>query len=380
MNKLFYFYPHCFLKSTNKEILVYDTLSQRHVYLKNNPLSKEDRKSFRIGFVNVSESVNDFVNLCFSKELGYFVDFEKVSPLIYGRELNFVSSIHKEREALGYNLQSNTNLLLREVTILLNNGKDDYADELCLQMDYPKCNNESIKLDYFLQQLSPFQYLENIILAGEIELSELEDTLEYMQKYNVDVIHRVMFNSFNNVIELKLLDRFDKFSVELLVDNSVDMAQARFFLRDKVYLKAIIKTLSDVDFFSGFKDVFYLPILFPERYNIDVLTQMILSEDEILHSSKSVMDCNMSDYVNHNIFGHITIDHTGIVSVWGKRIASIFEYDLPSIINRWVGQDDCTWYKTRNKKYTCKECALQCLCPSISIYEEMGLYKSACSI
>lgn len=380
MNRFFYFYPHCFLKSTDKEVLVYDTMSKLYVYLKASPLSRADRETFQMGYVKVSESLNDFVNLCLSNELGYFVEFERVLPFFESRGLEFVTSLSKERKALGYNLHSHTNSILREVTIQLKNSKDDYSDEMCLQIEYPKFNNESINLDFILQQLSSFQYLENIIIAGEIEKSELEKTLKYAEDYNIRVVHRIMFDSFNYALELKLIDRYDIFSIELLIDNSVDTAKIEHLSQDKIYVKAIVKTINDVQLFDRMKSVMYEPVLSRNHNNKDIISQMILSEDEILSTSKSIKDCIIADCVNPSIFGHLTIDNGGFVYVLGKRIASVFESDLSSIVNRWVGQDNCLWYKTRREKSKCKDCALQCLCPPISIYEELGLFENACTI
>lgn len=380
MNKLFCFYPHCHLKSTEKEVLVYDTLTKKHVYLKESPLSKVDKESFRQGFVKVSKSLDGFINKCFASELGYFLDFDRVPPFFYDRNLEFVTSLNKEKKALGHNLQSYTNLLLRKITILLNNSKDDYSDEMYHQMEYPKNNRDEIKLDNILQQLSLFQNLENITLAGEIEMSLLWNALLYLKGYNIGIIHRIMFDAFNYGLESELLDMFGNYSIELLVDNSVDTARINSLIRDRIYVKAIINSIDDVEVLGGIKDVIYMPVLSNSLDNTVILTQMIMPENDILNSSKSIKDCRISDYVNTSVFGHLTINYNGEVSVLGKRVASIFDSDLSSIINRWVGQDNCIWYKTRGKKSTCKECALQCLCPPISIYEELGLYKSPCSI
>ena len=380
MNKLFCFYPHCHLKNTDKEVLVYDTLTKRHVYLKESPLSKVDNESLRLGFVRVSKSLDDFVNQCFACELGYFVEYDRVPPFFYERNLEFITSLNKERKALGHNLQSYTNQLLREVTVLLNNGKDDYSDEMYLQMEYPKYNRDEIKLDNILQQLSLFQNIESIILAGEIKMSLLWDALLFLKEYNIGVIHRVMFDAFNYELESELLDMFGYYSIELLVDNSDDIVRINSLIRDRICVKAIIKTIDEIETLSGIKDVLYLPVLSINHDNSDVLIQMILSEEEILNSSKSIKDCRISDYVNPTIWGHLIIDNNGDVSVLGKRIASCFDSDMSSIINRWVGQDNCIWYKTRGMKSACKECALQSLCPPISIHEELGLYKNACTI
>lgn len=380
MNRLFYFYPHCYIKSTNKEVLVYDTLTKRNVYLKENPMSKNDKESFRMGFVYFSESLDDFVNQCLVNELGYFVDYDEIPPILYGRELEFVTSLNKERKALGFNLQSYTNSLLREVTILLNNSKDSYTDEMYLQIEYPKYNNQRIALDYIFQQLHPFQYLETIILAGEVGMSMLSNVLVRAKEHNIHVIHRIFFDSINYAFEIELLDRFDNYSLELLVDNSIDISQVKRRIRNQICIKAIVKESNDVYFFETIENVVYLPVLSSNHDNKEILSQMLLSEREILSSSKSIKDCLMSDSVNSIIFGHLTIDLDGSIYVFNKKIASVFESDLPSVVNRWASDKNCIWYKTRKKKNTCKECALHGLCPPISIYEEIGFYKNPCTI
>ena len=130
MNTVFYFYPHCYLKSTDKEILVYNTLNKKNVYLKNYPLLQCEKETFQRGFIKVSEKHDDFLNQCMALDLGYYLEFEKVVPFMYKRKMEFVTSLDKERNALGYNLQSYTNSLLREVTFLLNNGKKDITQEM----------------------------------------------------------------------------------------------------------------------------------------------------------------------------------------------------------------------------------------------------------
>ena len=67
------------------------------------------------------------------------------------------------------------------------------------------------------------------------------DALLYLKEYNISVIHRVMFNAFNYELELELLDMFGNFSIELLVDNSVDLARINSLIRDRICVKAISK-------------------------------------------------------------------------------------------------------------------------------------------
>lgn len=380
MNTIFFFYPHCYLKSTDNEILVYDTLNKRHVYLKNYPLLQCEKDSFQRGFIKVSKNHDDFLNQCLANDLGYYFDSEKVVPFMYNRNLDFVTSLDKERKALGYNLQSYTNSLLREVTIFLNNSKKELSEEMCLQMEYPRYNNACIDMDFLLKQLSSFQCIETIILSGELKTSLLYNVLEYAKNHNIYVIHRIVYNSDIITTVLKLMNKYSNLSIEIFVDSLCEMAQIKYIIKDQICVKAIIKSVNDVEKFNGLENIIYLPVLSSKRNNTDILLQMMLSVDEILHSTKTIKECLLSDYINPDIYGHLTIDYDGSVSCHGKVIASIDESDLTSVVNHWIGDDDCMWYETRRKKDTCKDCALQSLCPPISIYEKIGIYKCPCKM
>lgn len=380
MNTFFYFYPHCYLKSTDNEILVYNTFNKRNVYLKNYSLLQCDKESFQRGFLKASGNHDDFLNQCLANDLGYYLDFEKVVPFMYNRNVDFVTSLDKERKALGYNLQSYTNSLLREVTFLLNNGKKDITEEMCLQMEYPRFNDVSVDIEFLLKQLSPFHYLETIVLSGEIETSLLCKTLEYANINNIHVVHRISYDTFFKTKTLELMDIYSNLSIELLVDSICDITKIKSIIKDKIFVKAIIKSANDVEKFEGFENVLFVPVLSTKHNNTDILQQMILSEEEILHSTKTIKECLLSDYINPIVYGHLTIDYDGSVSCFGNRIANVYESDLASVVNHWIGDEDCIWYETRKKKDICKDCALQSLCPPISIYEKIGIYKCPCKI
>ena len=379
MNKIFFFYPHCYLKSTNREILVYDTINRKYVYTKKNPLSPSEKVFFQKGFVYVSETPSDFVNQCIMNGLGYYVDFESISPFMYNRDLEFVTSLSKEKKALGYNLHSYTNLLLKEVTVLLNNHKRNYHRDICLQMGFPQYNDAIIDLDYIFRQLSSFPHIESIILSGELDKSLLS-ALEYAKERDIHITHRILLDSTNDVESLHCMEEYENFSIELLVDSSMDVEQIKSLVRDKIYVKAIIQSIHEIEKFQNINNVIYLPVLSPSHNNMDILNQMILSEDEILQSPKSLKDCLMSDYTNPLSYGNLVIDYDGSVSCLGEIIASIYDTDLSSIVNAWVSKNNNMWYYTRQKKKSCKDCALQALCPPISIYEKLGYYECPCKI
>jgi pseudo-rSAM protein len=380
MNRIFYFYPHCHLECTDKEILAFDTLSKKYVFSKKNPFLHYDKESFHRGYLRLSGSLEDFICQCLAKELGYFIDYAETPPFMHNRELEFVTSLSKERKGLGYNLQSYTNSLLREVTINLNNSKDTYSSEMYLQMEYPQYNNDIIDIEHILQQLSAFQSIECIILSGELNISSLCIVLEYAQERNIHVIHRLFGDSAQINKILNLIGEYRNLSVEILVDKSIDLEKLRFTANDQIYVKAIVKSINDVGMFERLNNLMILPVMSFANKNEDILHQMIISEEDILNSSNSIEDCRLSDYINSNEYGHLTIDSDGSVSCLGKRFASIHDTDLSSTVNLWVSKENCLWYYTRKKKNTCKDCALQCLCPPISIYEMLGFFKCPCKL
>lgn len=378
MNRIFYFYPHCYLKSTKNELLVYDTTNGKYIYLKNNPLSVHDRKTILQGFISDSDSCCHFIEQCKNKTFGYYIDIAKVFPFMYSRQLDFITSLEKERKALGYNLQSYTNSLLREVTILLNNSLDILSVEMFLQLEYPQYNNDNVDLDYILQQLSYFPYLESITLAGESDKKTLCKFLEYTNKRKIQIIHRVLFDVFNITTSLELMDKYSNYYLEVFVDNSTEATKLKLLNNNHIWVKAIVSKTNDLEKLHRIDSIVYLPILSTNQDNTKLLHQMLLSEDEILLTRKTIYECQLADYINPSIYGHLTIDYDGSVSCLGHRIKSVYEQDLAFIVNQWIKDDNCMWYYTRRKKETCKECALQSLCPPISIYEELGLFKCPC--
>ena len=380
MNKIFFFYPHCYLKSTDDEILVFDTFNRKYVYAKNYILTEDEKETFQKGFLYTYNAHNTFINQCIIKNLGYYTDYELVSPFLYNRKLNIVTSLSKEKQALGYNHYSYTNLLLKEVTVLLNNHKENILTDDCVQLEYPEYNNEYIDIEFILSQLSSFSHIENIILSGEIDNSSLCLVLNYARELNIHVTHRILYNTIEDINSIQLLEEYDNLSIELLVNSYTDVNQINSLKGDNIYIKAIIRYVADIEKFRDLNNITYLPVLSTSHNNIEILNQMILSEREILQSSKSLNDCLISDYINSYSYGHIIIDYDAKVYSMGRCIASLHEKDLPSIINTWVNENTCTWYYSRKKKNTCKNCALQGLCPPISIYEELGLYKCPCKI
>lgn len=167
--------------------------------------------------------------------------------------------------------------------------------------------------------------------------------------------------------------------VELLIDSAtpLDIINLR---EERLILKYIVTNNSDLDKLTGAKENIVLCPIFLDEKNITLQPQMVITKDEVLKINQNLKDCYLKDYINTSYFGHITINYDGMVYCVNQQIESLQNRDLACIINSWVGSQDCYWYFTRNKKLECKDCALQVLCPSISIYEQLKIYKCPCRV
>ena len=149
---------------------------------------------------------------------------------------------------------------------------------------------------------------------------------------------------------------------------------------ERLIIKYIVINNSDLDKLTGAKENIVLCPIFLDEKNITLQPQMVITKDEVLKVNQNLKDCYLKDYINTSYFGHITINYDGMVYCVNQQIESLQNRDLACIINNWVGSQDCYWYFTRNKKLECKDCALRVLCPSISIYEQLKIYKCPCMI
>lgn len=380
MNRLYIFYPHCYIKATSNELLIYDTIECRSVYMKNVVLpSHSIVKLDRFGYIEENSYTMLVLQEIENNNFGYYIQYDELMPYIPERKLRITTSLHKEKEALGYNLTSYTNMMLRSLTILLNNTIDSYLNTFSYkQLEYPDINYIEIDLEKIFVQLSSF-CLEKIILSGELPYGKLEKFLEFANNRNIQVIYRIHYLAYSCYYIQEILHKFDSLVIELLVDSLTPFHMLNFNEERLIY-KYIITSISDVDKISKIrKDVILYPVFLDTR-TIILQSQMIMTKDEILQSHQTLKECYIKEYINPSCFGHLTINFDGEVYCLNEKIESLRNMDLPYIVNKWVGSQDCLWYYTRNKRCCCKDCAIQVLCPSVSIYELLNIYKCPCTV
>ena len=375
-----YIFPHCYIKATSKELLIYDTIKFSSIYMRNIVVPYKAVNTLnQFGYIDDCDDNKTILQKIANNGVGYFIQPNKSMPYFPKRGLQIMTSLNKENKALGHNLASYTNMMLKSITFLLNNTLSKNLNSFAYkQLEYPNVNHTEIDIDTILLQLISFD-LERIVLSGEISCDKLERILNLAQTRNILVVFRVHYLAYPIQHIQDMLRKYRTIMVELLIDSAtpLDIINLR---EERLILKYIVTNNSDLDKLTGAKENIVLCPIFLDEKNITLQPQMVITKDEVLKINQNLKDCYLKDYINTSYFGHITINYDGMVYCVNQQIESLQNRDLACIINNWVGSQDCYWYFTRNKKLECKDCALQVLCPSISIYEQLKIYKCPCRV
>lgn len=380
MNRLYIIFPHCYIKATSKELLIYDTINFRSTYMRNIAVPYKTANTLnQFGYIEDCDDNRSILQKIANNGFGYFIQPNKSTPYFPKRGLQIMTSLNKETKALGHNLASYTNMMLKSITFLLNNTQSIKLNPFAYkQLEYPNVNHTEIDVDTILPQLFSFD-LERIVLSGEISCDKLERILNLALTRDLPVIFRVHYLACSTQYVQDILHKYRTIMVELLIDSNtpIDIINLR---EERLILKYIVTNNSDLDKITSTKEKVVLCPIFLEEKNITLQPQMVLTKDEVLKMNQNLKDCYLKDYINTAYFGHITINYDGLVYCANQQIGNLRKQDFACIINNWVGSQDCFWYFTRNKKLECKDCALQVLCPSISIYEQLKIYKCPCMV
>ena len=330
MNRLYIIFPHCYIKATSKELLIYDTIKFSSIYMRNIVVPYKAVNTLnQFGYIDDCDDNKSILQKIAYNGFGYFIQPNKSMPYFPKRGLQIMTSLNKENKALGHNLASYTNMMLKSITFLLNNTLSINLNSFAYkQLEYPNVNHTEIDIDTILLQLISFD-LERIVLSGEISCDKLERILNLAQTRNILVVFRVHYLAYPIQHIQDMLRKYRTIMVELLIDSAtpLDIINLR---EERLILKYI--TLQP---------------------------QMVITKDEVLKINQNLKDCYLKDYINTSYFGNITINYDGMVYCVNQQIESLQNRDLACIINKWVGSQDCYWYFTRNKKLECKDCALQ---------------------
>lgn len=330
MNRLYIFFPHCYIKATLSELLIYDTILFKKVYLKN--LSLTNSSTDRLNRFGCIEENNDTMQLLQKIEeyhMEYYILYDKLMPYIPEKKLKITTSLYKEKKALGHNLASYTNMMLTSVTLLLNNTISAHLNAISYKLlDYPNNNKMEIDFEKLYAQLSAF-CLEKITLSGEMSYNQLEKFVLWGNGRNSQVVYRVHYLAYPVQYIQKILLAFDTLIIELLIDANTpsDFLNIR---NERLMYKYIVVTASDVNKAQMLEDSVMLFPVFMDTKSITLQPQMVLEIDEILQSHQTLKESYLKEYANTSCFGHLTINYSGDVYCLDRCIGSLHNDDLPN--------------------------------------------------
>lgn len=254
--------------------------------------------------------------------------------------------------------------------MLLNNTIQAHLNTISYKLlDYPNTNSTEIDVDELCTQLGVF-CLEKITLSGEISYDQLERFVQWGNSRNTQVIYRIHYLAYPVLYIQKILLTFTSLIIELIIDFNTPSDYLNI-KNERLMYKYIIVSTSDIDKAQKTGNTAILFPIFTDTKTITLQPQMVLTRDEILQSCQTLNECHLKEYANISCFGHLTINHNGEIYCLDMCISSLQNNDLSNIINKRVGSPNCGWYLTRKYKDCCKECALQVLCPPISLYEQL---------
>lgn len=185
MNRLYIIFPHCYIKATSKELLIYDTIKFSSIYMRNIVVPYKAVNTLnQFGYIDDCDDNKSILQKISNNGVGYFIQPNKSMPYFPKRGLQIMTSLNKENKALGHNLASYTNMMLKSITFLLNNTLSINLNSFTYkQLEYPNVNHTEIDIDTILLQLISFD-LERIVLSGEISCDKLERILNLAQTLN----------------------------------------------------------------------------------------------------------------------------------------------------------------------------------------------------
>lgn len=253
----------------------------------------------QFGYLDDCDDNKSILQKIANNGVGYFIQPNTSMPYFPKRGLQIMTSLNKENKALGHNLASYTNMMLKSITFLLNNTLSINLNSFAYnQLEYPNVNHTEIDIDTILLQLISFD-LERIVLSGEISCDKLERILNLAQTRNLLVIFRVHYLAYPIQHIQDMLRKYRTIMVELLIDSAtpLDIINLR---EERLILKYIVKDSFDLDKLTGAKENIVLCPIFLDEKNITLQSQMVITKDEVLKINQNLKDCYLKDYINLN--------------------------------------------------------------------------------
>ncbi len=385
MKTIFVIYPHCLLRTNGNEILIVDSTNDVFHYTNEHEVAALFTDNVNMADVSSSKSAIEFANECFKKRLGFVLETMTEFPFISDSRIKFITSLEKEKRAMGNNLGKSTEGLLKIANVFFKNSivtkrpKGYYQ-----QLDFPcegASNNDILSI---VNMLIEFPNLTKIIISGDFDNRLANEVSHMAAKEDVSVLLRCFYTPqiINSIYSV--LTNCKNCSAELILrtDNITEFCENREYIIpcDRIRFSAAVSSQSDISRIlqNNIPIDKYWPILGDDD---ELKQEMLLSKGEILSSDRKIIREKM--VINPNFFGYITIENDGVVSCAGAKIGKLLQNNtqknsLSQLLNKWASERNCLWFLTRSKKTECQSCVFNILCPAITRFEVAGLLNKAC--
>ena len=379
--KYFCVFPHCCVKTNGDSVLIINPQTKQYVYSASSTIVESFVKNKDSYSYCIFDEKNKFYVDAISKELGYIIvsEFPPYNP---NPKISFVSSMSKEKKALGYNTGWYVPSFIKFLSIHFNNihlylPQNNLYD----QLEYPKQGVNSYKMDKQLWR-EVFTVLSNspieiIILCGDIDELLLDTLYKIGQMYHNRVVIRTAICEYEKV--KKLLCEYSNLKIELIVSNITELDRLLETSDATFNNIAFIMPLLSLDDFKSLDtlnlQIQYVPLIYDIKLQSDLIEQMQLNFNDILSCSTSIEDSLIKGKINSNFWGNW---ENGLLYVADEFIGDITQESIYPILNKWLQKSQNSWMMTRDKYSACNDCLFATICPNISIYEKQGLLKRAC--
>lgn len=367
-------FPHIYIRKTSKGLILYNTNtgcyfhfdSSHHLYT-----AYDDYK------IVVNTSIIDYcendIDILIKNDFGYLIDCE-VPPLGFHNIL-FTSSLNKLDEVIQYRDTEKCISLLEKISLSVDSSENLFNNDIFFDiLRFPK---ESIEDDTIIKSFINSIHFANL---SEIEIvSLLTNKSENLFKWLVErygdslcISFRTICSSYNEI------KKFVDFS------ESFPKSFFKLYIPVREYANANLKTQDNLKIYLYSDDIVELtncnfnniiPILHSEELQPLLYKQLKISKNEIFYRLFSIKELKIRSQFNMLFWGSISVSGNSFFC-GTQKIGSLSEFRKD--LTDWLYSTRNIWFSSRRNKDICKDCVFADFCPSITIFELLGIIDKPC--
>lgn len=386
MRYYFCLYPHCLIRRNNNTVIAYNTISHNYVISKEGIVLNAFEGNTNCVDISIDMRACDFFSKCVEYNIGYIMEGNHM-PFVTVPTLKVVTSIEKEKKALGYLSFPHSSQMLKQVTIFTTNTLDKrYPHSYYDIIEYPHYSETNVNICDYIEKIIGFCSLKTIILSGDLDFFVVEKVLKRVNNLSMPLVIKTYADFYNEIRVNEIIENNPNARFEFLFDKSLDIEilkaiQCNCYYNEQVFLNVLvedIKTFNDILRHETI-DFIITPMCYEGANSEKLKEELYITKEDILNRQIGMKDILIGEHVNTSCFGSIVIKTNGDVMCRNHILGNLGSFDLAYLINEWVSNTNkCSWFNTRRLKSECLECIYNFLCSPISIYEEMGIIDNAC--